>query len=225
MNFRILAASVRPRGRVFALLAATALTAALLASRRAGPSAGSGAGRRRRRPRPKAAPKAAPAPRRRPAAPAGRRPPAAAPPRRRRPARGPAGSADLCALDQILPEGPGCQRQAGLLHRQGRPHRVRPAGHRRRHHRARRRAEEDPARHAAARHAAGSRHPRHRRQQSAGAEPLCDLLPNGCMSDYEVTPELLANMKKGQNLVVQAINSNGAPLTLAAAAGGFRQGL
>jgi hypothetical protein len=34
------------------------------------------------------------------------------------------------------------------------------------------------------------------------------------MSDYEVTPELLANMKKGQNLVVQAINSNGAPLTL-----------
>ena len=34
------------------------------------------------------------------------------------------------------------------------------------------------------------------------------------MSDYEVTPELLASMKKGQNLVVQAINSNGAPLTL-----------
>ena len=37
---------------------------------------------------------------------------------------------------------------------------------------------------------------------------------NGCMSDYEVTPEMLANMKKGQNLVVQAINANGAPLTL-----------
>jgi hypothetical protein len=37
---------------------------------------------------------------------------------------------------------------------------------------------------------------------------------NGCMSDYEATPELLANLKKGQNLVVQAINSNGAPLTL-----------
>ncbi len=34
------------------------------------------------------------------------------------------------------------------------------------------------------------------------------------MSDYEATPELIANMKKGQNLVVQAINSNGAPLTL-----------
>ena len=45
------------------------------------------------------------------------------------------------------------------------------------------------------------------------------------MSDYEVTPELLANMKKGQNLVVQAINSNGAPLTLPLPLGGFRQGL
>jgi Invasion associated locus B (IalB) protein len=50
-------------------------------------------------------------------------------------------------------------------------------------------------------------------------------LQNGCMSDYEVTPELLANLKKGQNLVVQAINSNGAPLTLplplTEAGGGF----
>ena len=30
----------------------------------------------------------------------------------------------------------------------------------------------------------------------------------------DLTPEMLANMKKGQNLIVQAINSNGAPLTL-----------
>jgi len=37
---------------------------------------------------------------------------------------------------------------------------------------------------------------------------------NGCMSDYEATPEMLANMRKGQNLVIQAINANGAPLTL-----------
>jgi invasion protein IalB len=44
--------------------------------------------------------------------------------------------------------------------------------------------------------------------------PYVICFSNGCMSDYEVTPELLANMKKGQNLVVQAINSNGAPLTL-----------
>lgn len=44
--------------------------------------------------------------------------------------------------------------------------------------------------------------------------PYVICFANGCMSDYEVTPELLANMKKGQNLIVQAINSNGAPLTL-----------
>src|ERR1700742_2253219 len=44
--------------------------------------------------------------------------------------------------------------------------------------------------------------------------PYVICFQNGCMSDYEATPELLANMKKGQNLVVQAINSNGAPLTL-----------
>jgi invasion protein IalB len=44
--------------------------------------------------------------------------------------------------------------------------------------------------------------------------PYVICFQNGCMSDYDVTPELLANMKKGQNLVIQAINSNGAPLTL-----------
>jgi invasion protein IalB len=44
--------------------------------------------------------------------------------------------------------------------------------------------------------------------------PYVICFQNGCMSDYEATPELLANLKKGQNLVVQAINSNGAPLTL-----------
>jgi hypothetical protein len=37
---------------------------------------------------------------------------------------------------------------------------------------------------------------------------------NGCMSDYEVTPDMINHLKKGQNLIVQAINSNGAPLTL-----------
>jgi invasion protein IalB len=37
---------------------------------------------------------------------------------------------------------------------------------------------------------------------------------NGCMSDYEASPEMLASMKKGQNLVIQAINANGAALTL-----------
>jgi invasion protein IalB len=44
--------------------------------------------------------------------------------------------------------------------------------------------------------------------------PYVICFANGCMSDYEVTPDLLANMKAGQNLVVQAINSNGAPVSL-----------
>jgi invasion protein IalB len=44
--------------------------------------------------------------------------------------------------------------------------------------------------------------------------PYVICFQNGCMSDYEATPELINNMKKGQNLVVQAINANGAPLTL-----------
>ncbi len=44
--------------------------------------------------------------------------------------------------------------------------------------------------------------------------PYVICFANGCMSDYEVTPEMIANLKKGQNLIVQAINSNGAPLTL-----------
>jgi invasion protein IalB len=44
--------------------------------------------------------------------------------------------------------------------------------------------------------------------------PYVICFANGCMSDYELTAEMLANLKKGQNLVVQAINSNGAPLTL-----------
>jgi invasion protein IalB len=44
--------------------------------------------------------------------------------------------------------------------------------------------------------------------------PYVICFQNGCMSDYDVTPELLASMKKGQNLVVQAINSNNQPITL-----------
>src|SRR6202000_3129459 len=51
--------------------------------------------------------------------------------------------------------------------------------------------------------------------------PYVICFANGCMSDYEATPELLANMKKGQNLVVQAINANGQPLTLPLPLGEF----
>ncbi len=44
--------------------------------------------------------------------------------------------------------------------------------------------------------------------------PYVICFQNGCMSDYEATADMIAQMKKGQNLVIQAINSNGAPLTL-----------
>lgn len=44
--------------------------------------------------------------------------------------------------------------------------------------------------------------------------PYVICFTNGCMSDYELTADMLGHLKKGQNLVVQAINSNGAPLTL-----------
>ena len=44
--------------------------------------------------------------------------------------------------------------------------------------------------------------------------PYVICFQNGCMSDYEATPEFVNNLKKGQTLFVQAINSNGTALTL-----------
>jgi invasion protein IalB len=44
--------------------------------------------------------------------------------------------------------------------------------------------------------------------------PYVICFANGCMSDYEATPELIASLKKGQNLIIQAINANSQPLTL-----------
>lgn len=44
--------------------------------------------------------------------------------------------------------------------------------------------------------------------------PYVICFQNGCMADYEATPQLIADLKQGQNLTVQAINSNGKPLTL-----------
>ena len=63
MNFRILATSVWPRGRVFALLAATALSASLLAPevQAQQPPAAAPAPAAAPKAKPKAAPKAAPA--------------------------------------------------------------------------------------------------------------------------------------------------------------------
>src|ERR1700730_2313224 len=38
--------------------------------------------------------------------------------------------------------------------------------------------------------------------------PYVACFDNGCMSDYAVTPDLIPNLKKGLNLIVQAISSN-----------------
>ena len=37
---------------------------------------------------------------------------------------------------------------------------------------------------------------------------------NGCMADYEASADLVNRLKKGQQLAVQAINSNGQPISL-----------
>ena len=212
MNFRILAASVRPRGRVFALLAASALSATLIAS---GAQAQQPPRPAPPRPRPAArrrAPKAAPkAPRRRPgrAGPAGRR-------SRRAAAQPPEQQVQLiyapwtkfclkgqdAGAKQVCFTGKDGRIEFGqpviaavIIEPEGEPKKILrvtlPLGMQLVH---------------GTRIIVDSNAP----QQS----PYVICFQNGCMSDYEATPELIANMKKGQNLVVQAINSNGAPLTL-----------
>ena len=44
--------------------------------------------------------------------------------------------------------------------------------------------------------------------------PYVICFTNGCMSDYEANVDLIGKMKKGQGLVVQAINSTGQPISL-----------
>ncbi len=44
--------------------------------------------------------------------------------------------------------------------------------------------------------------------------PYKICFPVGCMSDYPVPDDLLAKMKKGQNITVQAINMQGTPISL-----------
>ena len=39
---------------------------------------------------------------------------------------------------------------------------------------------------------------------------VCD--PTGCMADYEVSPDLFAQLKQGKTLTVQAVNSAGRPI-------------
>ena len=44
--------------------------------------------------------------------------------------------------------------------------------------------------------------------------PYVICFTNGCMADYETTPDMIAKLKKGQGLAVQAINSTGQPISL-----------
>jgi invasion protein IalB len=212
MNFRILAAPVRPRGRVFALLAATTLTAALLASSaQAQTPAPAPAAPKAKAAAPKAAQKGAPAA----PAPAAQ----AAPPAAGAPAAG-AQPADQQVQLIYAPWTKFCLKGQDANAKQvcftGKDGRIESG---------------QPVIAAVIIEPEGETKKILRvtlplgMQLVHGTRVIIDNNPpaqspyvicfaNGCMSDYDVTPEMLTNLKKGQNLVVQAINSNGAPLTL-----------
>jgi invasion protein IalB len=210
MNFRILAASVRPRGRVFALLAATAWVASLVApdvqAQQPAPAPAPAAAPKAKKPAPKPAPAAQPTP-------PGAAPPAGAPAAGGQPPEqqvqliyAPWTKFCLKGQDanakQVCFTGKDGRIESGqpviaavIIEPEGETKKILrvtlPLGMQLVH---------------GTRVIVDSNAP--------AQSPYVICFQNGCMSDYEVTPELLANLKKGQNLVVQAINSNGAPLTL-----------
>jgi invasion protein IalB len=218
MNFCMLAAPVWPRGRVFALFAATVVSTATLlgpSAQAQAPAAAPAPGAPKAKFAPKAAPKAAPAA---PTAPAptaqASPPPAGAPPAAGQPPDqqqvqliyAPWTKFCLKGQDanakQVCFTGKDGRIESGqpviaavIIEPEGEPKKILrvtlPLGMQLIH---------------GTRVIVDSNPP----QQS----PYVICFANGCMSDYELTPELLGNMKKGQNLIVQAINSNGAPLTL-----------
>jgi len=51
-------------------------------------------------------------------------------------------------------------------------------------------------------------------QNQPMTSPYVICFTNGCMADYEATPDLITKMKKGQGLIVQGINGAGQPITL-----------
>ncbi|WP_065755517.1 invasion associated locus B family protein [Bradyrhizobium paxllaeri] len=202
MNFRILAGSVRPRGQILALLAASALSATLIASAAHAQAPAPGA--------PKAAPKAAPkGPAPAPQAPAAGAPAAAAPqPQEQQVQLIYAPWTKFClkgqeaGAKQVCFTGKDGRIESGqpviaavIIEPEGEPKKLLrvtlPLGMQLVH---------------------GTRIIVDSNAPLQGPYVIC--FQNGCMSDYEATPELIASLKKGQNLVVQAINSNGAPLTL-----------
>ena len=213
MNFHILAGSIPPRGQILALLAASALSATLIASGAQAQQPAPGAPKVAQAPAP-AAPKAPPK-----AAPKGPAPAAQAPPAGAPPAAAPqpqeqqvqliyapwtkfclkgqeAGAKQVCftGKDGRIESGQPVIA-AVIIEPEGEPKKLLrvtlPLGVQLVH---------------------GTRIIVDSNAPLQGPYVIC--FQNGCMSDYEATPELIASMKKGQNLVVQAINSNGAPLTL-----------
>jgi invasion protein IalB len=220
MNFRILAGSIRPRGQILALLAASALSATLIASgaQAQQPAPAPGAPKAAQAPAPAApkAPAAAPkaAPKGPAGAPAAQAPPAGAPPAAG--AQPPEQQVQLiyapwtkfclkgqeAGAKQVCFTGKDGRIESGqpviaavIIEPEGEPKKLLrvtlPLGMQLVH---------------------GTRIIVDSNAPLQGPYVIC--FQNGCMSDYEATPELIASMKKGQNLVVQAINSNGAPLTL-----------
>jgi invasion protein IalB len=225
MNFRILAVSVGPRARLIALLAATALAVPFAVSdaKAQAPAPGAPAAPKKAAP-PKAAPKAPAAPAAQ--APAGQ-PPAAQAQAPAQPGGAPAQPQDqqvqliyapwtkFCLkgqdanAKQVCFTGKDGRIESGqpvvaavIIEPEGEPKKILrvtlPLGMQLVH---------------------GTRIIVDSNQPMQSPYVIC--FANGCMSDYEATPELLANMKKGQNLVVQAINANGAPLTLPLPLGEF----
>jgi len=206
MNFRLLAAPVMPRGRVLAALAVATLTISTASAQQPAPAPAA----------PKAAPKAAApkaAPKAAPAAPAAQAPAAAAPQQAQQPAEqqvqliyAPWTKFCLKGQDanakQICFTGKDGRIESGqpvvaavIIEPEGEPKKILrvtlPLGMQLVH---------------------GTRVIIDGNTPAQSPYVIC--FANGCMSDYEATPEMIANMKKGQNLIVQAINSNGAPLTL-----------
>jgi len=51
--------------------------------------------------------------------------------------------------------------------------------------------------------------------------PFAFCVPAGCMADYDITPETVANLKKGKGLYIQAIKVDGQPLTVPLPLGDF----
>jgi invasion protein IalB len=221
MNFRILAASVGPRGRLLALLAATALAVPFASSAQAQTAPPPAA------PKAKAAPKAAP----RAPAPAAQAP-AAQPAPSPQEAQGQPGQAGqqppadqqiqliyapwtkFCLkgqdanAKQVCFTGKDGRIESGqpviaavVIEPEGEPKKILrvtlPLGMQLVH---------------------GTRIIVDNNQPQQSPYVIC--FANGCMSDYEATPQLIDSLKKGQNLVVQAINANGAPLTLPLPLGG-----